>query len=67
MISTTQEPTAIQRLLAKGWTISDAALFLGVSRQHLYMVLTGRRASKRLTAKVEALPYRSLTRMRRSK
>ena len=42
---------AIQRLLAMGWTISDAALFLGVSRQHLYMVLTGRRVSKRLTAK----------------
>ncbi|PNC84687.1 transcriptional regulator [Akkermansia muciniphila] len=50
-----------------GWTISDAALFLGVSRQHLYMVLTGRRVSKRLTAKVDALPYRRLTRMRRSK
>ena len=67
MISTTQEPTAIQRLLAMGWTNSDAALFLGVSRQHLYMVLTGRRVSKRLTAKVDALPYRRLTRMRRSK
>lgn len=67
MQETTQEPTAKQRLYAQGWTISSAAAQLGVSRGHLNQVLAGERVSARLIKRVAALPYKRLTRLKRSK
>lgn len=39
-----------------GWTQTDAAPRLKVSREHLSLVLNGRRASRRLLNDVLALP-----------
>ena len=48
-------------LKRKNWSYRNAAPVLGVSYQHLAMVLTGRRESRRLLAAIEALPPRSDT------
>lgn len=45
-------------LRARGWSYRSAAPLLGISYQHLAMVLTGRRESKRLLAAIAALPRR---------
>ena len=50
--------TAKRSLKAKGWSYRTAAPELGVCYQHLAFVLTGRRQSRRLLDKIEALPQR---------
>lgn len=43
---------------AAGWSYRAAAPVLGVTYQHLCMVLTGERESRRLTTRILALPNR---------
>jgi hypothetical protein len=50
-----ETPPALRR---KGWTLRPAARHLGVSLNHLYQVLKGRRFSRSLLARVAALPVR---------
>jgi len=45
-------------LKARGWSYRTAAPRLGVCYQHLALVLTGRRESRRLLARIEAIPHR---------
>lgn len=45
-------------LREKGWSYRTAAPVLGISYQHLAMVLTGRRESRRLLAAIASLPKR---------
>jgi lambda repressor-like predicted transcriptional regulator len=49
---------AKRTLKAKGWSYRSAAPVLGVCYQHLAAVLTNRRESQRLLAKIEQLPAR---------
>ena len=42
----------------KGWSYRSAAPALGVSYQHLCMVLNGRRDSRRLLIAIHSLPDR---------
>ncbi len=42
----------------KGWTIQAAASAIGRTRQHLSLVLNGKRRSTSILAAVEALPIR---------
>lgn len=46
----------LERLHSKGWTLRPAAARLGVHWTHLHYVLTGKRSSKSLTRRIEALP-----------
>lgn len=43
---------------AAGWSYRSAALHLGCSYQHLCEVLTGKRPSRSLLARVQSLPAR---------
>lgn len=47
---------AKHQLKAKGWSYRTAAPKLGVCYQHLALVLTRRRQSRRLLAAIAALP-----------
>jgi len=47
-----------QTIKAKGWTYRTAAPELGVCYQHLCLVLTGNRESRRLLKRISALPHR---------
>jgi transcriptional regulator len=47
---------------AKGWSDRTAAKHLGCTATHLSLVLNGHRASRRLLAKIDALPVRDLSR-----
>jgi lambda repressor-like predicted transcriptional regulator len=49
---------AKRALKAKGWTYRSAAPELGVCYQHLALVLTHRRESRRLCQRIAALPAR---------
>lgn len=49
---------ARKTLAARGWSYRSAAPLMGVTYQHLAMVLTGRRESRRLLAAIHALPSR---------
>lgn len=55
-----QETINKQWLYGQGWTIQEAANYLGVHRVHLNLVLSGERSSKRLMAKVVKLPHKKL-------
>ena len=50
---------AKRTLRARGWSYRRAAPQLGVCYQHLALVLTGRRESQRLLARIEAIPHRT--------
>jgi len=50
--------TAKRSLKHKGWSYRTAAPVLGVCYQHLALVLTGRRTSRRLLAAIANLPAR---------
>lgn len=50
---------ARKKLASGGWSYRTAAPLLGVSYQHLAMVLNGHRDSRRLLAAINALPQRS--------
>ena len=50
---------AKRTLRARGWSYRSAAPELGVCYQHLALVLTGRRESQRLLARIEAIPHRT--------
>ena len=50
---------AKRTLRARGWSYHRAAPQLGVCYQHLALVLTGRRESQRLLARIEAIPHRT--------
>ena len=50
--------TAKRTLKTKGWSYRTAAPALGVCYQHLAFVLTGRRTSRRLLARIHELPVR---------
>ncbi len=43
-------------LASKGWSTPKAAAFLGCDVSHLWRVAIGERPSKRLMAKIKALP-----------
>lgn len=45
-------------LAEKGWSYRTAAPFLGVSYQHLCLVLTAKRESQGLLNRISSLPYR---------
>jgi len=47
---------AKRELKARGWTYRRAEPVLGVTYQHLCLVLTGKRESKRLLKAIEAIP-----------
>ncbi|EIP96836.1 hypothetical protein OpiT1DRAFT_01261 [Opitutaceae bacterium TAV1] len=47
---------------AKGWSDRKAAKRLGCTATHLSLVLNGHRQSRRLLAKIEALPVRDPSR-----
>ena len=50
-------PTTTKRTFkARGWTYRRAAPVLGVTYQHLCLVLNGRRESRRLLRAVSQLP-----------
>ena len=49
---------AKRTLKSRGWSYRSAAPRLGVCYQHLALVLTGRRESLRLLARIETLPRR---------
>jgi hypothetical protein len=51
---------AKRKLKDGGWTYRSAAPVLGVSFVHLAYVLNGQRASRRLLARVMALPARAV-------
>ena len=51
-------PEHLAELRSKGWTIRPAARLLGVSSTHLYLVLRGRRHSRRLLDRISTLPNR---------
>ena len=48
--------TSKKQLKALGWSYRRAAPLLGVTYQHLCLVLNGHRHSRRLLAKVASLP-----------
>ncbi len=50
---------AKRTLRARGWSYRRAAPQLGVCYQHLALVLTGRRESQRLLARIKAIPHRT--------
>lgn len=53
-------PAAAKRILkARGWSYRAAAPALGVCYQHLACVLTGRRQSRRLLARISQLPTKA--------
>lgn len=59
--ATEQPKPRIQRnthpdLAGKGWSYNAASKFLNCEVSHLRRVLTGERTSKRLMAKIKALP-----------
>jgi transcriptional regulator len=58
--ATANRPPEVQQarkaLRLKGWKQQQAAPLLGVTRQHLTLVLTARRRSKRLLAAIQELP-----------
>lgn len=45
----------------KGWSYRTAAVFLGVTYQHICLVLTEERQSKSLLRRIHALPHRRHT------
>lgn len=47
-----------QLLKQRGWSYRAAAPLLGVTYQHICLVMTGKRQSRRLLAKIEKLPVR---------
>lgn len=47
-------------LYQKGWTIRAAARALGVSANHISLVLRGERSSQKLEAQLQALPVKTL-------
>lgn len=49
---------AKRTLKARGWSYRTAAPRLGVCYNNLALVLTGRRESRRLLARIETLPHR---------
>lgn len=50
--------TARRHLKARGWSYRTAAPVLGVCYQHLALVLTGRRESRRLLSAISKMPNR---------
>jgi hypothetical protein len=60
MNATANRPPEVQKarntLRHKGWKQQAAAPLLGVTRQHLTLVLTGRRQSRRILAAIQELP-----------
>jgi len=50
----------MQDLYRKGWTIRGAARALGVSANHISLVLRGERRSQRLESRLQALPQKVL-------
>lgn len=66
MDAKTQEKVGTEWLYARGWTIVEAAEYLGVNQCHLGRVLKGERISKRLLDKVVRLPRKNLN-LKRSK
>lgn len=49
--------SAREELKRKGWSYRTAAPFLGVSYQHICLVLTGKRISQSLIDRIFSLPY----------
>lgn len=49
--------SAREELKRKGWSYRTAAPFLGVSYQHICLVLTGKRISQILLDRIFSLPY----------
>ena len=58
-MSIMKEETLATILKDKGWSIREAALKTGVNWSHLARVITGERRSRRLTAKIHALPVKT--------
>lgn len=57
-MSTMKQEALATILKAKGWSIRAAALQTGVNWSHLARVITGERHSRRLIAKIHALPVK---------
>jgi len=55
-----KRPPEIQQarncLRGRGWTIAGVAKHLGITREHLSLVLNGRRQSRRILAAIQELP-----------
>ena len=58
MKSNQKNNAAKRTLKRKGWSYRTAAPRLGVCYQHLALVLTGRRESRRLLLAIDSLPAR---------
>jgi transcriptional regulator with XRE-family HTH domain len=43
-------------LRGRGWTIASVARHLGITREHLSLVLNGRRQSRRILSAIQELP-----------
>lgn len=52
---------SVQWLKNKGWTCAAAARRCGVSTVHVFLVLSGKRESRKLVSKLQALPLRAWT------
>lgn len=63
----TQEPITLQWLLARGWTMTEAAERIGCTVSHLRRVIKGEREGRPTLLKLERLPSKKLTQLRRKK
>lgn len=59
-MSTQEKTITKQQLYLKGYTISAAARRIGCSAAHVNMVVNGKRTSRSLISRLQALPQREL-------